>query len=95
MKNIETIKNMCANSTPDAEGSYTEQLAFWVQKLEDKQAKLASLREESEFSGCHSQWYTSTIERTEFDITLAKGEIINCLIANDPKIADTLFDHIA
>lgn len=95
MKNIETIKNMCANSTPDAEGSYPEQLAFWMQKLENKQAKLASLREESKSSGCHFQWYTSAIERTEFGITLVKGEIINCLIAKDHKIADTLFDHIA
>ena len=95
MKNIEIIKNICANATPDAEGSYPEQLAFWVKKLEDKQAKLAGLRKEVEASGIHSQWYTCTIERTEFEITLAKGEIINCLIANDPKIADTLFDHIA
>lgn len=92
-KNIETIKNICNNAIPDAEGSYPEQLAFWMQKLEDKQAKLARLVKES--SERPSQWYTSTIERTRHEITIAKGEIIICLINNDRSMANTLFDHIA
>ena len=92
-KNIETIKNICANATPDMEGSYPEQLAFWMQELEDKQAKLARLTNESHEQ--YSQWYTSTIGRTKHEITIAKGEIIICLINNDRSMANTLFDHIA
>lgn len=93
MKNI-NLKQIIGDATPDMEGSYEEQLAYWDAKLSEKTDKLEKLREEVKTATQHTQWYVSTIERTMWDIKVIKGEIIRTLLDFDYNLAHDLFELV-
>lgn len=90
MKKI-NLKQIIGNATPDMEGSYEEQLAYWNAKLSEKSAKLEKLREEIKTANQHIQWYISTISTTMHDIQVIKGEIIRTLIDFNGSFAHDFF----
>lgn len=93
MKNI-NLKQIIDNATPDMDGSYEEQLAYWNAKLSEKSAKLEKLREEVKTATQHTQWYISTISKTMHDIQVIKGEIIRTLIDFNGSFAHDFFELV-
>ena len=93
MKNI-NLKQIIGNATPDMEGSYEEQLAYWNAKLSEKSTKLEKLREEIKTATQHTQWYISKIEHTMWDIKVIKGEIIRTLLDFNGSLAHDFFELV-
>lgn len=93
MQNI-NLKQIIDNATPDMDGSYEEQLAYWNAKLSEKSAKLEKLREEVKTATQHTQWYISTISKTMHDIQVIKGEIIRTLIDFNGSFAHDFFELV-